>query len=63
MQLYMTQNIGNRFFYELYLGNINDISQFQCTVDKAKGYGYKKIGAVIDRGYFSKDNIYYLDEN
>ena len=50
-------------FYELYPGSINDISQFQCTVDKAKGYGYKKIGFVLDRGYFSKDNIYYLDEN
>ena len=50
-------------FYELYPGSINDIAQFQCTVDKAKGYGYKKIGFVLDRGYFSKDNIYYLDDN
>lgn len=50
-------------FYELYPGSINDISQLQCTVDKAKGYGYKKIGFVLDRGYFSKDNIYYLEDN
>ena len=50
-------------FYELYPGSINDISQFQCTVDKAKGYGYRHIGFVLDRGYFSKENIYYLEEN
>jgi transposase len=50
-------------FYELYPGSINDISQFQCTVDKANGYGYKKIGFVLDRGYFGKENIYHLEEN
>jgi transposase len=50
-------------FYELYPGSINDISQFQCTVDKAKGYGYKKIGFILDRGYFSKDNICHLEDN
>lgn len=50
-------------FYELYPGSINDMSQFQCTVDKAKGYGYKKIGFVLDRGYFSKENICSLEDN
>ena len=37
------------------------MSQLKCTIDKAKGYGYKKIGFVLDRGYFSKENIYYLE--
>lgn len=59
---YDTQN-REPLFYELYPGSINDISQFQCTVDKARGYGYKRIGFVLDRGYFSKDNISYLEEN
>ena len=49
-------------FYELYPGSINDMSQLMCTVDKAKGYGYKKIGFVLDRGYFCKENVYYLKE-
>ena len=49
-------------FYELYPGSINDISQFECTVDKAQGYGYKKIGFILDRGYFSKDNIIRMEE-
>ena len=50
-------------FYELYPGCINDIAQFHCTIDRAKGYKYKGIGFILDRGYFSKDNISYLDEN
>lgn len=50
-------------FYEIYPGSINDMSQLKCTIDKAKGYGYKKIGFVLDRGYFSKENIYCLESN
>ena len=50
-------------FYELYPGSINDIAQFHCTIDRARGYGYKGIGFILDRGYFSKENICYLDEN
>lgn len=50
-------------FYELYPGSINDISQLQCMIDKTKGFGYKKIGFILDRGYFSKENIYYLEDH
>lgn len=50
-------------FYEEYPGSINDVSQFTFMVDKVIEYGYKKIGFILDRGYFSKDNIRYLDEN
>ena len=61
----ITYDTKNRepLFYEIYPGSINDMSQFQCTVEKAKGYGYKKIGFVLDRGYFSKDNIYQLEDS
>ena len=50
-------------FYEIYPGSINDISQLRCMIDKAIGYGYRQIGFVLDRGYFSKDNIEYMDDN
>ena len=50
-------------FYEEYLGSINDVSQFQYMVDKVREYKYKQIGFVLDRGYFSKDNIRYMEEN
>lgn len=48
-------------FYEEYPGSINDMSRFQCMVRKAQGYGYKNIGFILDRGYFCKDNIDYMD--
>jgi len=49
-------------FYETYPGSINDVSQLQFMIDKAKGYGYKKIGFILDRGYFSKGNIEHMDK-
>jgi len=49
-------------FYEAYLGSIADISQLECTLAKANGYGYKNIGIILDRGYFSKENIRRMDD-
>ena len=50
-------------FYESYPGSINDVSQLQFLVKKAVAYNYKHIGFILDRGYFSKHNIAYMDEN
>lgn len=50
-------------FYEEYPGSITDVSQFTFMVDKVLEYGYRKIGFILDRGYFSKDNIQYIDKN
>jgi hypothetical protein len=49
-------------FYEEYPGSIVDVSQLQYMLEKAKGYGYKKVGFILDRGYFSKENIEYMDD-
>jgi len=49
-------------FYEKYPGSLNDVSQLQFMLDKAIGYGYKKIGFILDRGYFSRGNIQYMDK-
>ena len=49
-------------FYEKYPGSLNDISQLQFMLNKAFGYGYKKIGFILDRGYFSCENIQYMDK-
>ena len=49
-------------FYEQYPGSIVDVSQLQFMLEKAKAYGYKRIGFILDRGYFSKANIRYMDE-
>jgi hypothetical protein len=50
-------------FYESYSGSITDISQLKMMVDKSKSFGYKKIGFILDRGYFSETNIHYMDSN
>lgn len=49
-------------FYEQYPGSIVDISQLQFMLEKAKGYGYKRVGFILDRGYFCKGNLQYMDE-
>ena len=49
-------------FYEKYPGSITDVSQLELTLDKAYGYGYRKIGFILDRGYFSHQNINSIDE-
>ena len=50
-------------FYEEYPGSITDVSQFVYMVDKVIEYGYKNVGFILDRGYFSKENILYMEEN
>lgn len=50
-------------FYEEYPGSVTDVSQFTFMVDKVREYNYRKVGFILDRGYFSKDNIRYMDEN
>lgn len=57
------RNNREPLFYEAYPGSIVDISQLQYTLEKAKGYGYKKAGFILDRGYFDKDNIRFMDES
>lgn len=49
-------------FYEEYPGSIVDVSQLQFMLEKARGYGYRNVGFILDRGYFSKGNIAYMDE-
>ena len=41
---------GNRepLFYEDYPGSIVDVSQLQLMLDKAKGYGYRNVGFILD---------------
>lgn len=57
-------DMNNRvpLFYEAYPGSIVDVSQLQFMLEKAKAYGYKRVGFILDRGYFSQGNIRYLDK-
>ena len=57
------RNNREPLFYENYPGSIVDISQLQYTLKKAKSYGYEHVGFILDRGYFCKENIEFMDEN
>ena len=48
-------------WYEAYPGSIVDITQLHATLQKVDGLGYKRIGFILDRGYFSKENIHEMD--
>lgn len=50
-------------FYEDYPGSIVDVTQLQIMLEKAKGYGYRHIGFILDRGYFSRENIRFMDKH
>ena len=56
-------NNSEPLMYEKYPGSINDVSQLQFMVEKVKGYGYRNIGFILDRGYFSKENLRFMDSN
>ena len=49
--------------YELYPGSIIDNTECGKMVDRAKHYGCKNIGFILDRGYFSLENIRYFERN
>ena len=57
------RNNREPLLYEAYPGSIVDVSQLQFTLKKAKSYGYEHIGFILDRGYFCKENISFMDEN
>ncbi len=56
------RNNREPLFYEEYPGSIVDVSQLQYMLEKALGYGYKKIGFILDWGYFSKENVHFMDK-
>lgn len=48
--------------FMLYQGSIPDVSQVQDLIARLRSYGYKKITVVMDRGFYSENNIIQLDE-
>ena len=56
-------NNSEPLYYEEYPGSIVDVSQLRQMLLKAKGYGYQQTGFILDRGYFSKENIHFMDKN
>ena len=63
LSLAINQKQSLPLFYELYPGSNIDNNQLRHMVDRLKEYGYKNIGVILDRGYYSRFNINYLKDN
>ena len=48
--------------YEVYPGSIVDMTECEYMLQRMKDYGYSKVGFLFDRGYYTKDNIIFLDK-
>ena len=48
-------------FYEIYPGSLVDNTECRKMVERADRYGCKSVGFILDRGYFSKQNIRYFE--
>ena len=49
--------------YEIYPGSIIDNTECGKMIDRAKYYGCENIGFILDRGYFSIENIKYFEKS
>ena len=62
MQVSMKGDDNTPLNYELYSGSINDMSECDRMVEQMHEYGYRDVGIMADRGYFTKDVILYIDD-
>lgn len=44
-------------FYDLYAGSYNDVSEIHYMIRMADEFGYRNLGFILDRGYFSQENL------
>lgn len=54
---------GLPFYYRKLAGNITDVKTVKCLIKDMDDYGFKKVKLVMDRGFYSEDNINYLYKN
>ena len=47
--------------YEVYPGSIVDMSECACMLQRMHDYGYRNVGFMFDRGYYTESNFKYLD--
>ena len=60
--LFVDEITGIPLYYEHFYGSLLDKVQNKFTITKSKELGFKKLFFMMDRGYFSKENIDLLDE-
>ena len=57
LSLIVDKDLGIPVMYDLYPGSIADVSTLKNTVKKMKAQGVKNYTLIMDRGFFSSDNI------
>lgn len=53
----INQNTGTPLISEVYNGSVNDVDHFKSLVNRFRDYGITGINFILDRGYYSKENI------
>lgn len=57
LSLIVDKDLGIPVMYDLYPGSIADVSTLKNTVKKMKAQGVRDYTLIMDRGFFSTDNI------
>jgi len=57
LSLIVDKDLGIPVMYDLYPGSIADVSTLKNTVKKIEAQGAKNYAMIMDRGFFSTDNI------
>ena len=57
----MKQSDNTPLSYDLFPGSIIDLTECEQLVDQMHTYGYRNVGLLFDRGYFTTDNVIRLD--
>ncbi|QGZ97217.1 IS1634 family transposase [Mycoplasma sp. NEAQ87857] len=56
------QHYGLPLFHDVYPGSITDQTQCSMVVEKANNLGFKDLCFVADRGYYSAENLSFIDK-
>ena len=57
LSIIVDKDLGVPVMYDLYPGSIADISTLKNTIKKIAAHGVKRYTMIMDRGFFSTDNI------
>lgn len=63
LALLFGQESGLPFYYRKLPGNITDVKTVKQLMAEFDVMGYKKVSIILDRGFYSKDNINLLYKN
>ncbi len=63
LSLIMDKDMGIPVMYDIYPGSISDVTTLTGTLAKLEAYGVEHYCAIMDRGFFSYNNLLEMLEN